>query len=130
METAAGPPVHVQEETFDPNRGQRVKSATGMFRGVGGAAEVEALNRAKANYDYATVESSNVAAGAFDFVENILFIEFKSGHWYYYPASSPGEWMSFLQASSKGRWVLEVLRGGMGTDGKPRDLRLYGIMPG
>jgi hypothetical protein len=129
MEQAAGPPVHVQEETYDPNRGQTVKSATGMFRGVGGQAEVEALNRAIANYDgWITVDSSNVEAGAYDFVENIMFIRFlakgnRPSYTYYYPAVQPQEWMDFLQAGSKGKWVWGVLR----SDG--RDIRLYGIMP-
>ncbi len=134
METAAGPPVHVQEETFDANRGQTVKSATGMFRGVGGAAEQAALTRAMVNFDYATVDSSNVESGAYDFVENILFIKFlakgnRPAYTYYYPAITPQEWMEFLQTDSKGKWVHRVLRGGSGPDGKPRDLRLYGIMP-
>lgn len=128
MEQAAGPPVHVQEQSYDPNRGQTVKSATGLFRGVGGQAEVEALQRAMANFDYATVDSSNVESGAYDFVENILFIKFlakgkRPSYTYYYPAVTPQEWMSFLQAESKGKWVWSVLR----SDG--RDIRLYGIMP-
>lgn len=128
MEQAAGPPVHVQEQTYDPNRGQVVKSATGLFRGVGGTAEVEALNRAMVNLDWASVSSSNVESGAYDFVENILFITFlpkgdRPAYTYYYPGSTPAEWMEFLQTDSKGKWVHRVLRTG-GTD-----LRLYGIMP-
>ena len=119
-------PPHVQEPTSDPNRGQAVRSVTGLFRGLAGSDIYTALRRAIENLDgWIPVSSSNVAAGAYSFEQGILFIRFRNGgNVYYYPGSTPAEWMEFLQAGSKGKWVHRVLR----TDGT--DMRVYGIMPG
>lgn len=114
----------VQEWSDDPDRGMSVRSLTGQFRGVGGTYEVEALQESIDNLDgWITVDSSNVHAGAYNFDKGLMFIRFLNGSVYFYPGSTPDEWMGFLQASSKGRWVWDVLRA-RGTDS-----RLYGIMP-
>lgn len=124
------PPTHKkpprwQEETHDPNRGMDVRSLTGMFRGVGGPRETEALERALTDPrspGWIEFNSSNVKAAVYDFVEQLIFVWFRNGNIYFYPRDD-STWNAFLGADSKGKFLWAVLRD------KGTDMQVYGIMP-
>lgn len=66
--------------------------------------------------DWLPVNSSNVAAIAYEEDFRRLFIRFKSGWAYAYEDVPFSVWNAFLAAPSKGKFVFDVIRGA-GTDG-------------
>jgi hypothetical protein len=57
------------------------------------------------------VTSSNVASIGYDYDKKILYVRFKDGSLYEYPNKSAQTYSSFLDSSSKGKFVWKFLRG-------------------
>lgn len=66
---------------------------------------------------YTAVTSSNVAAIGYDPVFGRLWVRFNSGRVWAYEKVPSGEYLDFLQAPSKGKYLFRVIRN-FGSDSK------------
>jgi hypothetical protein len=62
--------------------------------------------------------STNVVEAYYSAAFWRLFVRFRDGSLYQYDGITPGTWLSLKSAGSKGRFVLDTLRGANGRRGK------------